>query len=583
MEASRSSSALHPNSLAAMHAAAASKSLGYANPALQPQATYHPALMQPWRYMQQPQGLSGLPLPPGTALGPMVQYAGMPRHVSGQPLHPQQLLALQYQAQLAQQAGLIQPMYQQLAQSPASTLPPPEEPYDYDQPPPEKVPVDPKVVEKIQKRALFVAPPVRQRIAQACERCRKRKTKCTGEKPVCKRCAKNDHECVYVLEHRANKTKKAIAERHKAALDAQQVAMIEYDRALLAGEIPMEICPPAVPSLSSSSGYSMASASSLPPPYMTGYARSQPYCPLAAPSHSMSSNYSADSSAPSLLPTPAIMLDGRPLATPETLPSQAQAQVPSSRPISRPRYNARTGRSRAQASKSAPDVRAISESTSAMSLQSSGLSPCGPSSSCEACLSEMSNCTACLEEMGHLHPQQYHAAVRNPRPLPPPVEAPVRDPLSAGPQLQGREQIMAALSQLALAKQAAVPDLDRAASSSPDIPLAIAVPRLTRDASSSSSGSGMQSGIQTPQDYFSYQPHANAPVPSAYSPAAENTMKISESMAMEDRYGTMSPSSSAMTHDEMVYSRDEEGALHFSEIFHPFSPVTESEQSAGGF
>ncbi|KAJ8457327.1 hypothetical protein ONZ51_g11602 [Trametes cubensis] len=391
MEASRSSTALHPNLLAALHAAAASKPSGYANPALQPQATHHPAFTQTWRVGPHPQGLSGLSLPPGTAVAPIVEYAGVPRPVAGQPLHPQQLLALQYQAQLARQAGLAQPVYQQLTQSQMNALPPAEDPYDHEQEPPEKVPVDPEVVEKIQKRALFVAPPVRQRIPQACERCRRRKTKCTGEKPICKRCTKGGHECEYVFEHRANRTKKAIAERQRAALEAEQAAFIQYN----------------LPSLSSSSGYSATSASSLPPPHMNGYARGQPYCPPAAPSHSSSSNYSAGSSAPSLLPTPAIMLDGRPLAPPDIILSQAQvqaqaqAQAPASRPAARSRYNARTGRSKAKAAKTAPDMPAISRSTSAMSLQSPGVPLCA-STSCEACLSEMSNCVACLEEMAHL-------------------------------------------------------------------------------------------------------------------------------------------------------------------------------------
>lgn len=40
-------------------------------------------------------------------------------------------------------------------------------------------------------------PKKRQRVAQACELCRKKKTKCDGARPICKNCTQGNHECVY--------------------------------------------------------------------------------------------------------------------------------------------------------------------------------------------------------------------------------------------------------------------------------------------------------------------------------------------------------------------------------------------------
>ncbi|KZV96174.1 hypothetical protein EXIGLDRAFT_705969 [Exidia glandulosa HHB12029] len=45
-------------------------------------------------------------------------------------------------------------------------------------------------------------PPGRQRTNQACEKCRDRKTKCTGERPTCHRCAMRGLQCEYASEHR---------------------------------------------------------------------------------------------------------------------------------------------------------------------------------------------------------------------------------------------------------------------------------------------------------------------------------------------------------------------------------------------
>ncbi|GBE81716.1 hypothetical protein SCP_0400870 [Sparassis crispa] len=49
--------------------------------------------------------------------------------------------------------------------------------------------------------------PERLRTPQACERCRERKTKCTGTRPTCKRCLKSGAVCVYVLDHKNNRIK----------------------------------------------------------------------------------------------------------------------------------------------------------------------------------------------------------------------------------------------------------------------------------------------------------------------------------------------------------------------------------------
>ncbi|KAL2811399.1 hypothetical protein BJX63DRAFT_399192 [Aspergillus granulosus] len=39
--------------------------------------------------------------------------------------------------------------------------------------------------------------PSAKRIRIACGHCRRRKTRCTGERPVCTPCQRNGHQCVY--------------------------------------------------------------------------------------------------------------------------------------------------------------------------------------------------------------------------------------------------------------------------------------------------------------------------------------------------------------------------------------------------
>lgn len=221
-------------------------------------------------------------------------------------------------------------------------------------------------------------------------------TQCTGEKPQCKRCQKRGYECEYVMEHRANKTKKALAEREEAARLAEEEATVN-------GQIPvmyddpsaMPMCPTAGPAWSNSSGYSAASGSSLPPPHL--YA-GQPLYAHAVPAYSSAPGYSTNSLA-SALGTPAIMIEGRPLVSSS---SNMRLQAPPAPVASRSRSNSRAKRpaaaSRPTPSHSVNDLQAVSRSTSTMSMQQSDMPLPAASPSCQACLSEMSNCNACEME-----------------------------------------------------------------------------------------------------------------------------------------------------------------------------------------
>ncbi|KAI8989750.1 hypothetical protein BD414DRAFT_577567 [Trametes punicea] len=565
-------SSLPPNVLAALHAV-------QSNIYRQSQLAVDSARMQALSYSQQPQGWPGLDsnarmghAPAGIAQLPSgattqsTDYSSVPRHIAGQQqLQPQQILTLQQQGQaqlLRQPAAFPQTAYQHV--HPQLNTGQAKDPFVYVQPEVRETVVDPAVVERIQKRALFVAPPfARLRTAQACERCRNRKTKCSGEKPKCKRCEKRGFDCVYVWEHRANRTKKAIAERERAARLAQEDAAALYSgqRAM------MDALPPCLPtSTSSSSEYSAIAASSLPPPLIPGLPHGQLICPQAGPSYSSSSD-SSGSSFLSSLPTPAIMLDGRPLAGANML-----FQAPASLPVSRSPASSQTPSALVN---SAFDCQPVSRSRSAMSLQYPELPPPKASASCEACVSEMSHCMACIEEKDSTHVQQHATGTQRSRWTPVTFGAPtpVSTPVERQPFPQ--EQLMTALSQ-ALAKQAA----ERAMTASPDVPLATLVPRLARDTSSSSSTSEAQSGAQTPLEYFTYS-QSSLPGPSSLVPAVESAMKISESMAMANPDGFHGIYSSCFdcAPQEPVYPRDDDGALQFSDIFHSFSSAPGSMQS----
>ncbi|KAJ7481148.1 hypothetical protein B0H11DRAFT_1234008 [Mycena galericulata] len=60
------------------------------------------------------------------------------------------------------------------------------------------------------------APPARQRTAQACDKCRDRKTKCSGDHPVCKRCTARGLICHYSGQERVRGPTKARL-RHAAS------------------------------------------------------------------------------------------------------------------------------------------------------------------------------------------------------------------------------------------------------------------------------------------------------------------------------------------------------------------------------
>ncbi|KAI0780603.1 hypothetical protein BD413DRAFT_666713 [Trametes elegans] len=572
---------LHPaHVLAALQAASPTKSVGY--PQTQPQQpiALNPAAIQALLYAQHQQARgwpaiehdacldhphgAGVPQLPPVALYQHVDHNGMPRDVVGQQLHPQQLLAF-HQAQLAQQAH-AQQFYQMV--HPPVTVRPPKDKFVYVQQEVKEA-ANPELVAAIKKRALFVAPPVpaaRIRIAQACERCRKRKTKCTGERPKCTRCEKRGFDCEYVEEHRANRTKKAVADRAEAVRQAQGYAMYGQDPTMLVDPSALPLCPPAGASYSSSSGYSVASASSLPPPLVGGYLNGQHLFPQAHPSRSSSSGYPSEYSLP---PTPAIMVDGRLLASP-----QMHSLAPAPPPASRPRASSRA-KGRATPIKSSGSSQAMSRSTSAMSIDYPAMlpPPLSGSPSCEACVSEMSHCEACVAEKNSLHPSQQLIGIHESRSMPAEVSAAGQGDSTAGERLRGTQQIMFALSQV-LAKQTAerpaAPPSTPNDASTPAVP-----PPLTRDGSNSSSSSG--SAAQTPMDYFSY-PHASLAGPcGALSPATRDMMKASESMAAAEAHYGMYPSSSGISEAEgLPHVHEGEEEMRFGEVFQSaFSATSE--------
>lgn len=169
-------------------------------PPLQQHSALNPAAIQALMYaqqqqQQQQQGWIGVDnnmplgyapgplvhLPPGAAI-PTMGYPGVPRMMAPSQFHVQQALAMQ-QAQLVHQAQLAQQVYAQPQPQilqlvhPPMDIDPIKDNFVYVQDEVREE-VDSKVMEAIKKRALFVAPPLgRIRIPQACERCRKRKTK----------------------------------------------------------------------------------------------------------------------------------------------------------------------------------------------------------------------------------------------------------------------------------------------------------------------------------------------------------------------------------------------------------------------
>lgn len=143
-------------------------------------------------------------LPPGAAI-PTMGYPGVPRMIAPNQFHVQQALAMQ-QAQLVHQAQLAQQVYAQPQPQilqlvhPPMDIDPIKDNFVYVQDEVREE-VDSKVMEAIKKRALFVAPPLgRMRIPQACERCRKRKTKV---RPMCQpRVEPYTERCTFAVHRR---------------------------------------------------------------------------------------------------------------------------------------------------------------------------------------------------------------------------------------------------------------------------------------------------------------------------------------------------------------------------------------------
>ncbi|RPD80394.1 hypothetical protein L226DRAFT_199579 [Lentinus tigrinus ALCF2SS1-7] len=121
-----------------------------------------------------------------------------------------------------------------------------------------------QVLLEIRRRALFVAPMYRprQRVAQACEACRKRKIKCTGTKPKCKRCINRSIDCVYAPENRGTKVSKTerslplvslqnlkLQEDHGDSMDASPTdnSVLAPNSGAAIGPLSLEISPPYYP------------------------------------------------------------------------------------------------------------------------------------------------------------------------------------------------------------------------------------------------------------------------------------------------------------------------------------------------
>ncbi|KAI0647389.1 hypothetical protein C8Q79DRAFT_959199 [Trametes meyenii] len=567
---------------------------GYPHSQLQQQLAMNAAALQALIYAQQHPGWAGvdpaalrmayggtLPFHPGAAI-PGLEYPAFPG-LQGNALLPQQILAM-HQAQLALYPGFAHPPSQPSLSSP----PAPAEaassndPFVYVQPEVKAAQkeADRGVPAEIKKRALFVAPPARLRIAQACERCRKRKTKCTGDKPQCARCARRGFECEYVEEHRANRTKQAIAARQQAAMEAGAEAC-NQEHVPLVDPLTLPICPPARHTYSSSSAYSDATTSSLPSPLgMPPVPHGQPLYNLAAPSFS-SSGFSDGSSLPSAMSTPAITLDGGPLPANNF---NASRQTVAPRPTPKARASAQG--KRPSPAKSMVDLRAASKSRSAplpeysevpMHMLAPTPTPT-PSTSCRACLAEMSNCSGCVEG-GPLRPEVKHFSPSHNRShsMPPPLESAEFPPLLFGEPAPEVKQILIDVLSKTLTKQAAI-GVHSTSTLEPTAISPAGPPPLSRDASTSSSCSEALSGALTPPDYFTFPSTREAGVcalsPAGYGEAVP--VKRSESMMMTETHHGMHPSPPTMGAQAHVFSTNAEGALQFSEVFHSYSSISES-------
>jgi len=76
-------------------------------------------------------------------------------------------------------------------------------------------------------------PTKRRRINAACLTCRKRKTRCAGEHPVCSTCSKNGHECQGYTDHPDEKRKSSGLAEHDGSDDGREDLV--HERGLFAG------------------------------------------------------------------------------------------------------------------------------------------------------------------------------------------------------------------------------------------------------------------------------------------------------------------------------------------------------------
>ncbi|KZS89999.1 hypothetical protein SISNIDRAFT_488852 [Sistotremastrum niveocremeum HHB9708] len=76
-------------------------------------------------------------------------------------------------------------------------------------------------------------PSHKQRINQACEKCRDRKTRCTGEKPSCNRCVNRGLSCVYATQSRVrgpNRHRETIAPGNASSASSSSSASLDKNR-----------------------------------------------------------------------------------------------------------------------------------------------------------------------------------------------------------------------------------------------------------------------------------------------------------------------------------------------------------------
>lgn len=68
----------------------------------------------------------------------------------------------------------------------------------------------------------------KNRVTHACEPCRHRKTKCSGERPVCKHCQDFKIQCNYA-DGKRDRTKKSVGERQDVAVKSRLTTGREYN------------------------------------------------------------------------------------------------------------------------------------------------------------------------------------------------------------------------------------------------------------------------------------------------------------------------------------------------------------------